>query len=409
MYKNWDQQKKTLLDVIAKGECATIQIVGGTNYSIFFRNMHSDLILKKSILPVFVDLNHLSYVNLRNIQNLVITGFRRALNEKRYPSRVESNITPQSDLAHKIEQYLEEASLRNLTPVVFMEDLDVILSLGTEAFAYFESLRRLYKKCSFLYLSKTNLSHPDNVKKYRLAPHLYENVIYMPIKDERYLKSLEKGTSPKTFKRIYSLTGGIDSFFSVAMDLKNNLVPRERKNIEKHIISNWHLRSEVHKLWDSLSQSEIKVLCHIVWGVNEFEKELEYDFKHLLNLGIVEKHRNGFRIVIGLLRLVGVEKINKYGLTVEFNKDKFLVNGTSISLNLSDPERKVLKQFVTNKNKIVARGDIVKSINSRAKSKNGESIVEQTVSRLKNKLSDVWINPNNLVSVEGRGFIYREA
>jgi hypothetical protein len=330
----------------------------------------------------------------------MLLSIKRTLLEKKLSNKVEMAETAIEEIHLAIEQSVLELSSKNYIVSFFFEDFDLMGDHTKDIVLKNEVLKASNERCSFVYLTKTNVFHPENLSKYSRAPHIYENVIYFPSKDEKYLRSIEKGVSPKIFKSIFELTGGVDSFFSIAMDLKNNLSPRERKNIEKYIHDNLHLKKEVSKMWDSFSETEIKLLSQIVWGVKEVDKELEHDLKHLINLGLVSEVKGGYKISVGLLRSVGVEKSMKRKVAVEYENEKVRINGHEVSIKLSEAEKRVLRQLLLNKNKIVGRSLIAKAVDP--------SKIDSTMNEIKMKLSSYWVNPNNLIAVEDKGYVYRE-
>ncbi len=409
MYKHWENQKKTVLETIGKTQSITCQVCYGTNYSIFFRNLHSDLLLKKNLLPVYVDLNHLYDSSNKSIYHLILISIKRAMVEKKLTSKVETPNLTESELKDYIENVVKDVVSKKLNIVFFLEDLDTVLGNGTELFVFLENLKSVHLSCSFIFIVRANLNHPTITKKLSQHKNLYENLIYMQIRTEADIKASESGTSPKIFTRIYKLTGGIDRFHGVAMDLKNNIAPRERKNIEKYILSNWHLKKEASILWDSLSESELELLSKIVWKAKNLEQTNKHDLDHFLRLGLVTKDRTGYIISVGILKSLGVEKHSKLGNNLEFVRNKVLINGNNVFVKLTPAEKRVLKEFLINKNKIVGKVQIAKSIwnGSHSKKYNDKSI-DSVVSGLRNKLSEVWVSPSSLVPVENRGFIYRE-
>lgn len=408
MYKHWEAQKRIILDVIGKKQCAVCQVSYGTNYSIFFRNIHSDLLLKKSILPVYVDLTHLSTPTLKGLFCLVLMSIKRTLVEKKLSGKLDFEDLDEKTSQERIKELI--MSLASMNIVFFFEDTDIILPLGHDAFALFNDIRNEGLPVSFIYLAKTNFSHPQNYAKLKKAPHLYENIIYFPIRDRKSLRSIEKGMTPYIFDTIYNMTGGVDLFHGIAVDLKNNLSNRERKHLGKHLASNWHLKKEMHELWKSLSVSEVKALSRVVWKAKEIEEELIHDINHLVSIGILQKANGGYEFTIGLLKEIGIEKAKSAKVKIEFNREKLLVNGTNVPVKFTSIEKKILKQFLTNKNRIVGKEYIAKSMGNGVHSeKCNDQVVDLAVSKIKNKLSNAWINPENLVPVEGRGYIYRES
>lgn len=406
MYKHWEAQKKRLVELIAAGQSAVCQVCYGTNYSIFFRNLHADLLLKRSIVPIYIDLNHLAVSTIESFYSLAISSFKRSLTEKKLNPKAEEESTT-FDLKTTFEKMVAEISSKGLTTVLFFEDIEKSKALIDQIFIISENLKLKNAKFSVVYLSKTNFLHPTVKPKYDGLTHLYENILYFPLRDEKTLKATETGTSPQLLSVIYSLTGGVDKFYSVAVDLKNNLPNKERKNIKKHISSNWHLKEELNRLWDTFSTSETKAITNVVLKSESVKNELVHDIEHLVNLGVLTRKGKGYELTVGLLKETGYERASKDETTISFKGDKIIVNGNKISIKLSDVEKKILKQFLSNKNKIVGRKLIAKSIWNNEMRYN-DIIVDETVTKLKTKLTEAWVNPNKFVSIEGRGFIYRE-
>ncbi len=409
MYRHWDSQRKKVLEAIYNKQCAVCQVVYGTNYSIFFRNIHSDLILKKNIVPVYVDLNHLTAGSLVDFFNLVLFSLRRAMQEKKFS--VKSGVVSESidGSLSQLNDLLAEISARDFRIVIFFEDIDHMFK-EHDSFDHLETLRKKFQNCLYIYLTKTNFNHPNTMKAHLKHPHIYENNIYFPVRDEKAFKAVEKASSPKTLNIIYSLTGGIDKFQGIAMDLKNNLSLRERKNLRNHISTNQTLKNELHRLWDHFNDSEVAVLTKVVWGETLFSQSHSHDLAHLVNLGVIRKEKKGYELVIGLLKMTGTEKSKGKNTVLNFNKDRVTINGNAVPLKLTQSEKKVLKYLLDNKNKIVGKGAISKFIPSSRVSKGlNYEVVDKTILRLKDKLSDLWVDSGNLVSVENRGFIYRES
>ena len=356
---------------------------------------------------MYVDLNHLSTPTLLNFYNLVANSINRNLLEKKLTSKFEASQLSVEEAKEFIKAQVAELVNKNYSVVFFVEDVDKILTLGPEIFELFEALNALHQKFSIIYLVRKNIAHPKHISEFAGVPHLTQNLVYMNIRDEKSLRSIERGMTPHMFTIIYDLTGGIDKFHGVATDLKNNLPPRKRKDLKKTLLENWHLINEVRKLWEGFSDNEIELLTQIVWGVKEFDHAYDKDLEHLLNLGLIQKVRGNYKIVVGMLKIVGSEKAKNGLKNVVVSKTGVTINGNKVPLKLSVGEKKVLTKLVSNKNKIVGKRDIAKSMGSKRKGSD-DVLVSATVQRLKDKLSTVWVNPGNFVMVEGRGVIYRE-
>ncbi|OGC50244.1 hypothetical protein A2716_03480 [candidate division WWE3 bacterium RIFCSPHIGHO2_01_FULL_40_23] len=409
MYKHWESQKRKILDLIANGQCASCQVCYGTNYPIFFRNLHSDLLLKRQVIPVYVDLNHLSIATLPALYALMLTSIRRTLVEKKLSSKSDGQFQGDEEFTSLIKDLIDELTQKKLKVVFFFEDADILLALGKEPYLFFESLNISFPGCVFIYTVRMNISHPANTPFFAKSSHVYENIIYMNVRDERGLRQVESAISAKIFEVMYGLTGGVDRFYGIASDLKNNLPPKKRRNLSEILCENWHLKREVKKLWESLSASEVLVLAKIVWGCKKVEESYAKDLLHLINLGLLKGGRNGYKFTVGLLKHIGMEKSVEYVTKVEITKDGVLINGTKSPLRLSLVEKKILKQFLSNKGKIVNRNVLAKSIwNGLNKKKYNEGVIDNTVLKLKSKLTGYWVNPNNLIPVEGKGFLYRD-
>lgn len=409
MYRHWENQKRQILDIISNGQSATCQVCYGTNYSIFFRNIHSDLLLKKSILPVYVDINFLNEYSIRGFSSLLLSSMKRALVEKKLSSKMGLEFGDQEAINKKIAEIVDEAFTRSLSIVVFFEDIESVNKLVSEIYLFSENLKKTFPKCSFIYLTKSNILHPVNYSVYKKAPHIYENVIYLPVRDEKSLRSIERGMTAQIFSVIYSLTGGVDKFHGIALDLKNNLPTKKIKHLGRYISENWNLKRELHRLWDSLSATEVKILALVVWGIKDFEDELLIDLNHLVNLGLIKKERNVYKLAIGLLKSIGLERSFSSQAVVEVCRGQIVVNGNRITKKFTEPEKRVLKELLINKNKIVGRRVVAKSLRIPGRRIGGEGGVDKTINKIKTKLSDIWVNPENLVSLKERGFIYKES
>lgn len=406
MYKNWDEQKRKLIECISAGKSAVCQVCYGTNYAIFFRNLHADLLLKKNIIPIYVDFNYLAVYTLESFLSLVHASIKRTVTEKKISLRTSLEVTPQT-LKKELENFVSELNEKNYTVVFFFEDFEKAKNLTEDILILFENLNIKYNKCVCIYETKINVSTVKNIENYKAFSHLYEELVYFPIKDEFYIKQIEKGTSPQMISTLYNLTGGIDKFFGVAIDLKNNLSTKERKNIKKHISSNWHLKQELNKLWNTFSEDETRTLSKIILNKASLANEDNDSVAHLLNLGILAVKGKKYNLTASLLRNTGFEKSNKEATIIDYKGDKVIVNGNKVSVSLSTIEKKLLKKLITNKNKIVGRRTMAKFI-LKDEARYNEILIDDVVLKLKNKLREAWVNPSNFVSVENKGFIYKE-
>ena len=121
MYRHWNSQKASIIDLIGKRQGSICQVCYGTNYSIFFRNVHSDLILKKNIIPVYLDLNNLVQVTEDGVFENLHIAIRRAILEKKLSYKPEFETAVQEEV-EAIDAIVEDFSQKGYAFVIFVED-----------------------------------------------------------------------------------------------------------------------------------------------------------------------------------------------------------------------------------------------------------------------------------------------
>ena len=282
---------------------------------------------------------------------------------------------------------------------------------------FFKSLIYLHKysygKVSYIFLSEPQILEIDNPWIHRFIQRFTNyKFIFLKTFDSKTtftdIKQEEK-LQNYNFKEYYSLIlkhskglHGASRIFCHA--LMANPHVRNIRQLKKIIYNDKLCQLWVREVIDSLPRESIRILREVSSDKNKFKKYGKNIYgKWLVDLGFLKKNgKLGFPLMLPILNqytIISSREISELKLI----KNLFYANGEKVKL--SKKELLVLKALYKWKGKIVTYDQIGRILWETSEEKFSLWAISQLISRIRNKLSLYYVNPNIIHSQRGEGYL----
>lgn len=278
-------------------------------------------------------------IDTKALTELSLSNFYQLI--LRQISKTPSSSTNPDLLLEKIKKVVLQKAKTKMIVLMF-NNMELLLPLGAIPFLNLQSLREESPdKILFIFYFNQNILSGKLRKRLANFPFLFENIFYLPLTE----------------------------------DFPKNLI--QAKNF-------YYL----------LLETERRLIRQLVHGDTKFHPVLAADVEYLLKTKILTKTRGKFKVTNPFLVQVGLE-------APEANQPPPL---KTLLPNFSPQEQKVLKQLFKNKGGIVERERIARRMwNKDWTEKYSDWAIDQLISRIRQKLKTLWINPSILQTHKKKG------
>ncbi len=274
---------------------------------------------------------------------------------------------------------------------------------------FFTTLKALRTQSKYRFSCVFSLNRPlEELADPTLYGEYYEffadKTMYLKIMDSPMLnfrisyleKVVNKKLDQKTKQEVIFQTGGHGKLTKNAIEilLSNN---SDSKELEKLLLSQPEIQRVLLELWNSFNPSEQQYLIQPSIKINEL---------YLQNVGIILDKKITIPLLASFLNNKTIKQSNNEIITYDPNKNDILKGSLSISNLFTSSEFKLLKLFLTNKDRVIEREEIINAVWQDSKSIAGvtDQALDQLIFRLRKKIEDNPNNPTHLQTVKGRGF-----
>jgi hypothetical protein len=371
---------------------------------------------------------HFVYMNFSEVQ----TGSLLEVNKYLFLSLADSLRDRDMEIEHKkihkifkdhlslnddmaLFQGLKEAisylAIEKKLSVVFLFDRfkEYLPLLTNEFFANLRILRNMAKyRFAVIFALGRSLEDTLDTKD---IPHFYEflaeKVVYLPLTDKPSLgfrlSYLEKQSGKKLenelVQEVFNLTDGHNNLTKLSFE---NLLEENGKieNLGEYLIEKASIKSMLFEIWEFLNSLEKE---QIVKG-----DALE-NLKLLTGVGLI----NNGKIAIPLFNLFIKKGLyeNQETKKIMFDKDtkQIKLDTRIISDELTSLELNLLRFLIENEGKILTRDAIIAAVWKDSASTAGvtDQALDQLIFRLRKKIEQDLNSPRHILSVKGRGLIFK--
>lgn len=229
--------------------------------------------------------------------------------------------------------------------IILYFDLLLPLSMPLLNLASLQEKRNLH----YIFCISTNIFSQRNYKRLKKIPIIFEKIVYLPLKKEK---------------------------------LKNPAL-----------------------FLNNLSEGQRRVLKLAVRGEKDFQPALQSELDYLIGLKILQKKRSRFYIKPKALKKAALKIPSMINSKLILRNKNIIAQNQNITDQFSPNQQKILFLLLKNKGKIVNRDKIAQQLwQDKWTDKYSDWAIDQAVSTLRNKLEKLWINPNIIKTVKGKGF-----
>lgn len=265
----------------------------------------------------------------------------------------------------KLLPALSLQAFKNLLPTrkqdnkltMILIDADVLFPLGTSPFLYLQHLKEQNPKLSFIFLISQNLLGESLHRRFLKIAVLFEKLVYQPL-DQKNLP------------------------------FKNKL---QAKNF-----------------FLSLNENQRLILRLLVRGAGKIPASLKVEQEYLEKLKIVKKHYGRWKLISPLLEKAALEINQEINEVLRLKNEEIYIGQQKITEQFSPSQQKIVRVLLQNKGKVVSREKIAETLWAEEwTEKYSDWAIDQLISKLRKKLTRLWINPEILATRKRRGVILR--
>jgi len=252
---------------------------------------------------------------------------------------------------------------------------------------------------------ETDFTNPSLLPFIPTDTHLYENIFYYPLYDNKdlytFFSYMEKKWTMKIpgeiKNKIISNCGGHLWFVKEMI--------REYAKEKKINLDNDGIQFRLEAFYKSLLPSEQSTLTKIVRGLNDFTP--------------IEKHCINFFKKMNFLdsrNQCQIKLYNKYLLTQFESASTIKVTGNEVELNqisidrlFSRKESRVIKYLIQNPDRLIPREEIAKCIwPMNTQEKYSDWAIDQIIARVRKRMKQLALPTDMIRTLRGKGFIYKQ-
>ena len=232
----------------------------------------------------------------------------------------------------------------------------------------------------------------------------FQNLLYYPLYSEKdvtqfilYLSSKwDKKIPKKLIQEIIKNCGG--HFWLVKEAVRYFRQTGKVKNIFDHEAMNFRLEG----IYNSLLESEKSVLKKIIFGQRSFNDLEKHSLSHLKKISLVDKKN---QLTIRLLERY-VKDLRETRANMVLKNGNVLLNNVPVEGLFSRKERRILKRFIENQDKLITRDELAKWIwSTNTQEKYSDWAIDQLITRLRKRLGQLSIPKEAIKTIRGRGYL----
>ncbi len=289
---------------------------------------------------------------------------------------------------------------KELTVIFLFDRFETFVPSVTSEF--FTNLRILRNRAKYRFSAVFSLQRTfeDSLERELLAD-FYEflegHIVYLPLWDKpgldfriSYLEKVkDKKIDKKILSKIIELTGGHGKLTRLCVE---GVLGNEKPKVSSEfLLSQKPVEGALLEIWNALNPSE--------------QNLSDTNSDYLESVGLFKNGKIQMPLFEEFAKIYQ-SKMPKENILFDPNTNEIKKGELILSDNLTSSEFKLLKFLLLNLNRVVERDEIVNSVWSDTKSKEGvtDQALDQLVSRLRKKIEEDPNNPTHLQTIKGRGF-----
>ena len=365
---------------------------------------------------VYMDFSEISNRNLQDVNKYIFLSLTDSLRDRKLEEeylKVEQIFKKHLEygdemvLFQGLKEAIDYLALEKELTVVFLFDkfAEYIPSVDQQ---FFSNLKILRNRAKYRFSTVFSLERPlDELIEPIIFKDFYElvadNLVFLPLFDKpgadfrrSYLEKItDKKITDKKFDLILSLTGGHGKLTRLAMESALTTEGEKKEDLTSFLITQKTIQGCLREIWSSLNPSE------------QQEIKNNKDFSdYLQKIDLVKNSK----ITIPLLVSYAKDNLDKESQKIILNKEtgEILIGSLNLSEKLTSLEHRLLKFLIENNNRVLARDEVINAVwQTKTISGISDQALDQLISRVRKKIE---INPNeptHLLTIKGRGFLFK--
>lgn len=315
-------------------------------------------------------------------------------------------IEDSSDLELYLNKY---AKISSKQIVLLILDADQLLDEKTALLSCLDKLYFDRKNSSMIYLFQKNITASTITNKLSLYTSLFQNISvfsYFNPKDMEffleYIENSYKINIPKGIeKNILDRCGGAP--WLIKESVRYYSQTRDEKNIFDH--DNMKLKSKI--IYQELSAEEKIVVEKIVRNNYLFSNQEKTIINYLLRTKLIVYKNQRYDITIPILKDTILETLNEKTQLTLNPGGQLIINNVLIEGFFSRREKRIIKLFLENKEKVLNREKIALTVwlNNKDNAYTDWAL-DQIIRRLRNKFSKLGLNRQLIKTIKNQGYLF---
>lgn len=305
--------------------------------------------------------------------------------------------------------YLQDTIKKDTKKAIFfILGAEILLSEKLELLHYLNELSLTDSKLRFILFFQTNITIPRISKQFSRYEIMYQNILPIPLHtndDILHFINYEAGRYGITISR--TITDSIVNQCGGRLYLAKQAVRYYTRTHDMiHLFSHKEMELAVQMVFNELEEEEKHVLSLITNG-NQPEYEHNEIIEYLKTIRLINQINNKYTITIPLLEKY-IKKIMIDHWTITFNKEKLMsINGVIVKGEFTKREHRLLNFIYVHRKTIVSRENIAKNLWSVEKKESySDWALDMAISRLRNKLKQLGIHKELIITHRNKGFLF---
>ncbi len=280
---------------------------------------------------------------------------------------------------------------------------------------FFSQLRILRNKAKYRFAIVLSL---NRALEETIEPTLFADyhefieirIVYIPLHDDvglsfrkAYIEKLSGKKVPDAlWQEILRLTAGHGKLARLSTEAVLSQSHSDAEDLSMFLLQQKPIHNVLSDIWQSLLPAE-----QVHLRKRLFDKEyLDEHTRYLENVGLLRGKTICIPLLSAFVDTVVPKEEKQPVISLHPTTNDILLSGTPISEKLTANEDRLLRFFLHNAQRIVARDEIVQSVWKDLKSQAGvtDQALDQLIFRLRRKIETDPNSPKHLLTIKGRGF-----
>ncbi len=309
-----------------------------------------------------------------------------------------------------LEAFLNKYAIINSKRIVLLIlDADQLLDEKTALLSCLDKLYFDRKNFSLIYLFQKNITAFEITKKLSSYTSLFQNIsifsYFMQEDMEFFLKYIGKDFKIKIPREIERKI--LDRCGGAPWLIKESIRYYSQTQDEKKIFNHDNMKLKLNIIYQELSEVEKIVVEKVTKNNYQFNSQEKATVNYLLHTKLLVKRGQEYDISIPIFKDIIIELINEKTQLTLNSKDQLIINNVLIEGFFSRREKRIIKLFLKNKEKVLNREKIALTVWLNNKDNvYSDWALDQIIRRLRNKFVKLGLSHQLIKTIKNQGYLF---